>query len=1074
MEEKKLATVVFIDLSGFTRLCERLDPEEVKDFLNKIFGIIEENTIRYKGKLIKVIGDCALSVFGIPKALENSAENALEAVYYSYEIIKEFSKDLPFPVKLHTGVHTGDILYEIFKDGRIDIIGDTVNTASRLQGIAKEDEVIVSKEVYLRTKHIFDFEYKGKINIKGKDLPLEIYKLKGKKEKREKMRGFNEISVPMIGREKELKGILEKFDKFLEEKRDFIITIKGEPGIGKTRLYEEFKKARLNKALFLEGPSLSHEITPFFPVLSIMNQLLISKGENFIEELFPDGKAGFIPIFPFIDSLLKNKIHDSIKNLSPSEFKKQKFFVVESIFRKLSERENIVLVFEDLHWADEETFNFLKFMLSSMESDKGIFFILLTRPPVKEKKLIEFLNFLNGFENKLILEVKPLDYDKSRELIDRILTIAKIPREIKEKILIEKSGGTPFFIEELIKYLIYKGIIYREGDEWKSRVIIGEIERIPLTIEEVLLSRIDSLSEDEKKFLKIASIMGNNFIVEGVDIITDNGLGKIKDNLIYSGFITKLDKKFLWFEEYSFKHVLIYEAVYKTLLKREKENYHLKFAKWLEELYLKNYEIPESLIADHYEKGGDIEKSFIYNKKFAEKCKNNYLNFEAIKRYENLFKFIDKLKKFENTKAEVYFELGRLYNITGNFSKATESLRKALEIGSEKDKARIFYEMGSAYQRVSLYSEALFYLDNALKYTSENAKLEFLILKEKAWINYLIGNLEECKMHLNICNSLIDKIEKPEEREIREAGLLNIRASCFSHAGEIEKAICYYKKALDIYSKINDISGKAVIYNNLGGILYKEGLIEEGISMLKKSREIDKNIGSYLGYAITCNNLGEMYMLLYNLEESEKYFLEYLSVNKKIRNRLGDGYGNLGLAEIRRRQNKIKEAEKFYINSIEILKEVRSEMIKKRAKMCLSNFYLNIGRGEGIELLREVMEYGNKNNHIPAIFCSHIIFAHYYMDSYKKINKEEFLIESFKHIKEAEEIMERFMKEKIALIEFLKTKIKFFELKKDKEKVEEYKKTLKEAVLKIITNIKDEKNREGILKHKDFYYFIFS
>ncbi len=525
--------------------------------------------------------------------------------------MKEISKELSFTIKLHTGVHTGEVLYEIFKDGKMDILGDAVNTASRLQGIAEEDEVIVSKEVYLRAKHIFDFEYKGKIKVKGKEFPLEIYRLKGKKEKRGKLRGLEEINIPMIGREKELEKILEKFDEFLKEKKDFIITIKGEPGIGKTRLYEEFKRIRGKEALFLEGRSLPYEITPFYPVISFINQLITRKGQNFIEKLFPDGKAGFIPISPFIDSLLKNEIHDSIKNLSPREFKKQKFFVVESILRKLSERENIVLVFEDLHWADEETFDFLKFIFSSIESDKGIFFILLTRPPIKEKKLTEFLNFLKGFENKLILDLKPLDYTKSGEFIDRILTIARIPEQIKEKILFGKSGGNPFFIEELIKYLIDKGIIYREGNEWKSRLIIDEIERAPLTIEEVLLSRIDSLSEDEKKFLKIASIIGNNFIIEGIDIITGNGLGKIKDNLIYSGFITKLDRKFLGFEEYSFKHILIYETVYKTLLKSEKKIHHLKFAKWLEELYLKNHDIPESLIADHYEKGGDIKKSFI-------------------------------------------------------------------------------------------------------------------------------------------------------------------------------------------------------------------------------------------------------------------------------------------------------------------------------------------------------------------------------------------------------------------------------------------------------------------------------
>lgn len=1074
MEEKKIATVVFTDLSEFTSLCEKLDPEEVRDILFKIFSIIEENTLRYKGKLIKIIGDCALCVFGIPTSLENTAENALKSVYSSYQTIKEISRDFPFPVKLHTGIHTGEVLYEIDEKGKIEILGDTVNTASRLLSLAKGDEILVSKEAYLRTKHLFDFEFCGKTKLKGKETEIEIYKLQKQKEKREKLRGLEEINIPLIGREKEINLILNSFKLFSKEKKDFLVLIKGEPGIGKTRLFEEFKRIKEKEIIFLEGKSLPDEMSPFQPVKMILDQLIKIFGENVFEKIFPEDKAGFIPVSPFLNSIIKNEISEEIKNLSPKEFKRQKFFVIESILRKLTCLSPISLLFEDLHWADEETFDFLKFLLTSMESDKGIFFILLTRPPVKEKKLIEFLNFLKGVQNITLIELSPLDSIKSLELIDRILSIAKMPEEIKKKIILEKSGGNPFYIEELTKYLIEKGIIYREGESWKARVIVKEIERLPISIEEILLSRIDFLDEKEKKFLKIASVIGSNFIIEGIKKITDDEPEKYIDALLYSGFITKSNRKFLVFEEYSFKHHLIHDSVYRTLLKKEKKHYHLLYAKWLEDLYQKNYDVPEGIIADHFEKGEEDEKSFIYNKIYAEKCKKNHINFEAIKRYKKLLEIIDKTNKFEKEKIEIYKNLGRLYNIVGDFANSTMNLRNALEISKEEEKSEIFYEIADTYQRASLYTEALFYLENAYNLCNKKETLAN-ILREKAWINFLVGNFEECKKYLDKTIKIIEEIEDEEKKDSMKASFYNILASYFSQKGDIDKAIYFYKKSMDIYEKRNNIVGKGTVYNNLGFHLYKDGKIEEGIEMLFKSLEIEKNTGNYLGYAITCNNLGEMYLLLYNLKESEKFFKKYLEVNKKIRNRLGDGYGNLGMAEIRKREGNFKEAENFYLESVKILKEVKSEVVENRAKMCLSNFYLSQGYLEKSKLLLdEVLKYAEREKHFLALYSVYLLLANYHLEIYKKTKNTKSINEAEEFIKKGEELLRDLIREKIAPIELYKTEISYYSLKNEFEIVKEKEEKLNELILYLISNIRETKNKENFLKHKDFYYFIYS
>ena len=218
-----------------------------------------------------------------------------------------------------------------------------------------------------------------------------------------------------------------------------------------------------------------------------------------------------------------------------------------------------------------------------------------------------------------------------------------------------------------------------------------------------------------------------------------------------------------------------------------------------------------------------------------------------------------------------------------------------------------------------------------------------------------------------------------------------------------------------------------------------------------------------------------MYLLLYDLEKSEKYFRKYLEVNKKIKNRLGDGYGNLGMAEIRRREEKFKEAEIFYLESIKILKEVKSEVVENRAKMCLSNFYLSKGNLEKSKvLLDEVLKYAEREKHFIALYCAYLLFANYNLEVYKKINDTKNIKDAEEFIRKGDELLREFIREKIAPIELYKTEIIFHSLKNEQEIVKEKEKKLNELISNLISNIRETKNKENFLKHKDFYYFIYS
>ncbi len=988
----------------------------------------------------------------------------------SYRTIEEIFRNFEHPIKLHTGVHSGEVIIEEIGKGRArdyTVIGDTVNLASRLQHIAHPGEIVVSEEVYKRTKSIFDFEEIGTIDIKGKAEPVKIFRLKSKKEKRGKIRGIEGLKSPFIGREEELNSIKKAFENYIIEKEDKVVLILGEPGIGKSRLFEEFKKD-LKNCLLLEGRSLPYETEPLYSLVLILKELLEKKGKDIIEKLFPNKKVGAVPVFPFIELLLIGKIPDEIKNLPPDKIKELKFFVMESIFRKISEKENIIISFEDLHWADEETLEFLEHILSSPHKKKGIFFILLSRPPLKEKKLFDFFEFLKNIKNTEFINLKPLDFNECMELINSLLEIEELPVSLKKNILFGKSEGNPFFMEELIKVLIERGIIYKEGKNWRARFSKANLREIPSTIEEVILSRIDILGGEEKRTLKTASIMGRVFFKEGIENILKNNTEKELKILNRAGFIEPLQDKFLHFSQYQFKHILIQETVYNSLLRKHKKHLHLEFAKYMENLREKYPEIPPGILADHFEKGEDYEKAFLYHFESAERAKNNFANFEAIRRYKKAISIIDKISKFEERRWEILLSLGNIYSRLGKNKDALDSLKKALLVSkTAEQKSKIFEEMGDVYQRMSLYSRAKYYFDVAEKFSKRNLKRRLSLLQNKAWIFYLEGNMIECGNLLKEAGKLFESIKYQDENEKLKvkARLENLLGNYNIRCGNTEEGLFHYENALKIYEKLGDISGKAVIYNNMGGHLLDVGKTSKGIKMLLQSLEIDKDIGNYLGYAITCNNLGEAFIFLNQLDKAQKYFEEYLEVNKRIRNRLGDGYGKRGLAEIARKRKELGKAEKLYKESIAIFEEVKSEIMKNHVLAELADFYIEIGDRRGVDILEKVKEYSIQNKIEPLTLYVNIIYSKYYLKMFKETKEEKYLKNAEKCLANTEEFLEKSTPDLETKYEWTRLCLKLNEFLKKEEKIKFFKELSDKIFNQMLEGIEEEKDRKTFLEY---------
>ncbi|HIE06112.1 MAG TPA: tetratricopeptide repeat protein [bacterium (Candidatus Stahlbacteria)] len=1075
--ERRNTTVMFVDLSGYTRLSETIDAEEVKEILDTIFSVVSESVQRYKGSVNKLIGDCAMCLFGFPTAVENHPEKALLSLRLIYETIEEIFRFSPHAIKLHTGVNTGMVIVEqigIGKTSEYTIMGDTVNLASRLQCLAHPGEILVGFETWRRTKGLFNFDEIGAIDVKGKKEPVRTFRFTGLKEKRGKIRGIKGVEPPMIGRQEELAELSEAVRSYCHKRRDRTILITGEPGIGKTRLYEELKKGTKD-VRFFEGRALPYEAEPFYPLIMILNRLIEQKGEEVFSHLFPDGKVGLLPIHPFIKLILTGEIPSGLKSTPPDKLKLQKFFILEVILRKISAVENTVFVFEDMHWADEETMEFIEYLMGSVKSDSGLFLILLARPPVKDERFLRFFRSVRDQETTKFLRLRPLNYDEFKSLIGKLLEIEQLPEEFKRGLIYDKSEGNPFFCEELVKILIENGVLVKVGDNWRVNGDVKVFPELPSTIEEVVLSLVDKLDPDEKRFLRSASIIGKTFFKEGVERILDlDDAGEVLTALIKLRFIRLTENSFLDFKEYEFAHGLLYEAIHRSLLKKHRKILHRKFAEWLEELVARfPGRVTLVSLSEHFESAEEYKKAFAYNEQAADRYRDNYANLEAIKRYEKALQQIGEIRdpSFAERLPGLHLSLGVVYSRLSEYKPALDSLDKAFSLAKkDRDKCLILLETGSTYEKMSDYSQAYYYYSLADSLAPDNSVEKLRVLKNKAWLYYQEGNLSEFKRALDACRSLFDTVDFADDKDRLKllARVENFFGTYYGELGHLSKCLEHYTHSLGIYEQLDDLAGKSSVYNNIGTTLQKDGKLSEGLEAMVRSLEIDKNTGDYLGYAISLHNVGEHYIFLNRLDKAEEYYDQYFQISKKVKSLLMDGYALSGLGELHRMQKEKRKAREAYDRSIKIFDKLGSEGMKRTTEARLADFFIENGKmEEGFKILEANYPYARKNDIFDLLIDLNVGYAKYYLMKYREDQDKRLLDKGESHLKNIAGLLTEKGEDVFARLKMSKLDLRYKMEVGDEQSVEASRVNFQAILDRIVGGITDETDRKSFLSREE-------
>jgi class 3 adenylate cyclase len=623
--ERRLVSVLFADLVGFTPLSESRDPEEVRELLSRYFDTCRRLIGIYGGTVEKFIGDAVMAVWGTPTAQEDDAERAVRTALDLVTAVAALGEEVGAPdLRLRAGVLTGEAAVNLGAEGEGMVAGDLVNTAARVQAAAAPGTVLVGDATRRATAAAIAYEPAGEHELKGKAEPISLFRALRITSVRGGARASNELEPPFVGRQRELNLVKELFHATAGERKAHLLSVVGIGGIGKSRLAWEFEKyldGVADTVYWHRGRCLAYGDGVAYWALAEMVRMraLIAEEDvpeearaklrTMLEEWLPDAEERAW-VEPRLAQLLGlgEQVSDERQNL---------FSAWRLFFERLAAQGPVVLVFEDLQWADASLLDFVEHLLDWSRAHP-IFVLALARPELAERHP----GFGAGGRNATALSLEPLPETAMTELLDGF--VPGLPDDLRGRIL-ERAEGVPLYAVETIRMLLDRSLLAREGDAYRPTGPIDALE-VPETLHALVAARLDGLSPDERRVLQDAAVLGKSFTKSGLAALSgldDDALETLLTSLIRKEVLSvQADPRSPERGQYSFLQDLLKRIAYDTLSRSERKARHLAAAAHLEvTLAAAETELVEVVAAhylDAYEAAPDAEDAPVLRAKAAE------------------------------------------------------------------------------------------------------------------------------------------------------------------------------------------------------------------------------------------------------------------------------------------------------------------------------------------------------------------------------------------------------------------------------------------------------------------------
>jgi len=853
--ERKQVTVLFCDTEGFSTLSEKLGPEKVYSIMDEVFEMLIHKVNEFGGTVNKMTGDGVMALFGAPIALEDAPQRAIRSALAIQREIARFSDrtkaDTGAPLRMRIGIHTGPVVVgSLGNDLRVEFtaVGDTVNLASRMEGLAEPGTVYVTDETFKITEGLFRFEALGERQIKGKEAPVKAYRVIAPSTRRTRFDVSAERGLtPFLGRERELELLIDGLDR-AKSGRGQAFSIMGEAGVGKSRLLYEFRKTIANEDVtFIEGRCLSYSTNvAYHPVIDLLKSTYdIHEGDD-DDRIKEKVKRGLkeqgvdeASTLPFVLEMLSVKDSGiNALNLSPEARKDRTLEALRRIVLKASEIRPLVMAIEDLHWVDKSSEEAFKDMLDAI-SGAQLLLIFTYRP--------EFVHTWGGKSYHSQVNLMRLSNRETLAMAAYILGTEVMGEDLEELIL-EKTEGIPFFVEEFMKSLKDLGMIEWRDSGYYLAKDIQEVT-IPSTIQEVIMARVDSLPDGAKSVLQTGSAIGREFSCELIKRVTGIPTPEMTPHLSVLRDSELLYERGIFPQAtYIFRHSLTQEVAYDSLLLKKKQEIHQRIGKAIEELYSERLEEFYEMLAHHYSRSEDWEQAYQYLKLSGDKAARSYSNLEVFRFYKEAINVLNNLPQTEENKRkgiEVRLLMGTPmvllgYPEDGSLQILQEGERLSQELGDSRSLAKFYNWIGLYY---SFKGQSVLGIEYSESCFREAEKVKDIDLMAPAAIS-LCGSYhlrgEQYFKIIDAASKVISLLEETE-RQFESFGGINPYSIMHSYCawamdmlGDFKRGQELYEKGLAFTLEIKDINALSILELDEGlCLVIHKGDGENGIKLLQ-------------------------------------------------------------------------------------------------------------------------------------------------------------------------------------------------------------------------------------------------
>ena len=617
--ERKTITALFADLKGSTALIEGLDPEEARAIIDPALQLMMDAVHRYDGYVAQALGDGIFALFGAPIAREDHPQRALYAALRMQDEMRRCSDQLRLsggtPLLMRIGINTGEVVVRSIRKDDLHTdyvpVGHSTNIAARMQEMATPGSILVTEQTQKLTEGYFDLKALGETQVKGMEGPLKVFEVVGAGPLRTKLeiaarRGLSRF----VGRQ----GELDQMQQALEQVKaghGQIVGVMGEPGLGKSRLFYEFKLTSRSGCLVLEAFSVSHgKASPYLPVIELLKTYFQIEPQD-DERIRRERVTGRVlaldrsleDSLPYLLSLLGiEDLQSSLQQMDAQIRRQRTFDALKRLFLRESLNQPLMVIFEDLHWIDNETQGFLD-TLSESEAGARILLLVNYRP--------EYRHDWGGKSYYTQLRLAPLGQEEAKELLTFLVGKETSLQDLKQLIL-ERTEGTPFFMEEVVQTLAEEGLLLGERGDYRLEKAPSELHISP-TVQGVLAARIDRLSPQEKALLQQLAVIGREVslvVVREVVTESEDDLHRLLSSLQGKEFL--YEQPALPDVAYIFKHALTQEVAYNSVLMDRRKGLHERTAEAIEAVFAASLEDHYGELARHYRHGENTEKAVTY------------------------------------------------------------------------------------------------------------------------------------------------------------------------------------------------------------------------------------------------------------------------------------------------------------------------------------------------------------------------------------------------------------------------------------------------------------------------------